>query len=263
MSDDLLGRAVQALRETSSEPNPRSGLTRARLLDSAEKRQAARGRRGVRIVFGVLGLFVAGNALARVAEYFPEVLTVFAPPPATAPAPQPKPAPKPRPKPALAPATAAPEVVPAPVPATVPAPEPAPPSVARTAEPSVARAAEPIPERPRPRPATKPLHAPQPPAEVEAPATPAPRVESAELALFRRAQSLHLAHADGALAAWDAYLRVAGNGVLVPEARYNRALCLVRLGRKRDARAALEPFARGDFGEYRRREAQALLEALR
>jgi tetratricopeptide (TPR) repeat protein len=87
-------------------------------------------------------------------------------------------------------------------------------------------------------------------------------VESAELAVFRRAQRLHLARDPQAVAAWDDYLRVAGQGVLVPEARYNRALCLVRLGRADEARAALEPFARGNFQGYRRKEATALLEAL-
>ena len=46
------------------------------------------------------------------------------------------------------------------------------------------------------------------------------------------------------------------------EARYNRALCLVRLGDREAARAALLPFAKGQYGTYRQREALELVEAL-
>jgi len=65
-----------------------------------------------------------------------------------------------------------------------------------------------------------------------------------------------------ALTAWDAYLAAAPRGQLAPEARYNRALSLVRLGRIAEARAALAPFANGPAGGYRRAEAAALLERL-
>jgi hypothetical protein len=62
-----------------------------------------------------------------------------------------------------------------------------------------------------------------------------------------------------ALAAWDAYLAAYPHGVFAPEARYNRALCLLRLGRRADAARALRPFADGRFGGYRRADAQVLL----
>lgn len=65
-----------------------------------------------------------------------------------------------------------------------------------------------------------------------------------------------------ALRAWDAYLGAAPAGRFAPEARYNRALCLVRLGRKGEAESALRPFADGAYGGYRRDEAKALIEAL-
>lgn len=87
--------------------------------------------------------------------------------------------------------------------------------------------------------------------------TPAP--ESAELALFRRAQALHLERDARAIEAWDAYLRVAPSSALAPEARYNRALGLVRANRFAEAKRALLPFAEGKYGAYRREEAQALL----
>ena len=48
----------------------------------------------------------------------------------------------------------------------------------------------------------------------------------------------------------------------MPEATYNRALTLVRLGRNKQAVAALKPIAAGRFGDYRRHEAEALLGAL-
>jgi len=63
-------------------------------------------------------------------------------------------------------------------------------------------------------------------------------------------------------AAWDAYLASYPAGVFAPEAAYNRALCLARLGKTAKATAALRPFARGRFGAYRRDEAALLLDWL-
>ncbi|HEY3254559.1 MAG TPA: hypothetical protein VGJ91_11445 [Polyangiaceae bacterium] len=89
------------------------------------------------------------------------------------------------------------------------------------------------------------------------------RAERADptLALYRVAHTAHFVDRDPAraLAAWDAYLGAAPNGEFAPEARYNRALSLVRLGRVQEARAALEPFASGAYGGYRKAEASALL----
>jgi hypothetical protein len=65
-----------------------------------------------------------------------------------------------------------------------------------------------------------------------------------------------------ALAGWDAYLGAAPSGPFAPEARYNRALSLIRLGRNAEARTALEPFANGSYGGYRKDEASALLERI-
>jgi hypothetical protein len=84
------------------------------------------------------------------------------------------------------------------------------------------------------------------------------------LALFRNAHRLHFTAQDpaAALAAWDAYLREDPAGSLALEARYNRALCLVRLGRSHEAREALAPFADGRNGGYRKAEARALLDMI-
>jgi hypothetical protein len=82
-------------------------------------------------------------------------------------------------------------------------------------------------------------------------------------ALYRTAHKAHFVDLEPARAldAWDAYLAAFPSGAFALEARYNRALCLVRLGRAGEARQALAPFARGDYGDYRRAEARALLEA--
>lgn len=122
-------------------------------------------------------------------------------------------------------------------------------------------------------PSLPPSPAPAPPVRVEAPApvalpttVPSPRspVDPAERRTYREAHALHFDARDPARAldAWERYLRAYPGGRFAVEARYNRALCLVRLDRRDDARAALRPFADGSHGAYREREARALLEAL-
>jgi hypothetical protein len=83
--------------------------------------------------------------------------------------------------------------------------------------------------------------------------------------LYREAHAAHFARRDyaAAIPAWDRYLAAAGpGGRFVLEARYNRAIALARSGRRAEAALALRPFANGDFGGYRRDEAQALLATL-
>jgi hypothetical protein len=93
------------------------------------------------------------------------------------------------------------------------------------------------------------------------PATPAPATPDPELAAYRVAHQAHFHGSDPkvALDAWDAYLAKFPNGRLVLEARYDRALILIKLRRFSDARAALKPFAEGT---YRRAEAIKLLSAI-
>lgn len=96
----------------------------------------------------------------------------------------------------------------------------------------------------------------------------APRLQDRALRpayeLFRDAQQLQFSRKDpaAALAVWDQYLAVDPNGALALEARFNRGLCLVALGRSREAERALTPFAIGEYGEYRRQEARSILERL-
>lgn len=108
---------------------------------------------------------------------------------------------------------------------------------------------------------------------VDAPAVDTPVVDrpvvdrpaaDAERSLYEAAHAQHFEAHDttGALTAWDAYLASYPSGRFAVEARYNRALTLVRLGRLDEAREALASFARGDHGAYREREARRLLDAI-
>ncbi len=105
---------------------------------------------------------------------------------------------------------------------------------------------------------------PLPARAIAAPAASSARAtaSASALALYRVAHAAHFVDHDPAraLVAWDAYLAAAPNGQFAPEARYNRALSLVRLGRGKEARSALAPFANGAYGGYRKAEASALLE---
>jgi TolA-binding protein len=87
---------------------------------------------------------------------------------------------------------------------------------------------------------------------------------SEEESMYQRAHQAHFVAHDSAAAlrAWDDYLQAYPNGRFALEARYNRALALVRLGRYAEARAALAPFASGQYGGYRQSEAKALLDAM-
>jgi hypothetical protein len=110
-------------------------------------------------------------------------------------------------------------------------------------------------------PKSRPRAPDMPPKAAPAPVPSLPDLD----VLYREAHDAHFSRNDpsAALVAWDRYIAAAGaNGRMMLEARYNRAMALVRLGRSDDAKQALEPFARGEFGGYRREEARRLLESL-
>jgi hypothetical protein len=167
--------------------------------------------------------------------------------------------------------------------ATLWAPAPEPPEsrpasveVARpsSSAPLVRRAPETVPRletvtlpEPVPPEIAPPVRAPVRPAATPRPRAPiAPPIAPPVEALYRRAHDLHFHGGDPAqaLAAWDAYLAAEPAGRFSVDARYNRALLLVRLGRYADARAALEPFGRGavEPAGYRQAEAEQLVERL-
>lgn len=98
-------------------------------------------------------------------------------------------------------------------------------------------------------------------AQPEALAAPPPT----DLERYRQGYAAQFERSDyaAALSAWDDYLRLVPGGRFTPEVRYNRALALNKLGRRREAIEALEPFAAGAYGPLRQRSARDLVEQLR
>ena len=235
MSKDLLAEATRALRETEPVSEFEARATRARVMTGLHQTRIRRRTRWA-FLLPIAASFVAVSAWGAASGQARVVLErlerfVGVTPPSTSNA---KPAArKPLASPALSPPAA--EHAASPEPEIAPAPPIA--------------AAEAAPARPT--------------ASASASAARAERADPA-LALYRVAHAAHFVDRDPvrALAAWDAYLSAAPNGQFAPEARYNRALSLVRLGRAREARSALEPFANGAYGGYRKSEASALLERL-
>lgn len=243
MSDDLLDRATRALREESRVEPRDLEATRARLLADVRKtrRQRSRVIQWAIPIAAVLALGTAyaaatGKLRAWVMTNRPATVSSTAPP-ASATAP----------RPATVVATVASASVEEPAP---PPPVVAPSIVASaSAPPVVASGATP----------------PSAPTIVVAPSTSASDAMSADLAAYRRAHALHFVEKrwDAALDAWNAYLTANPKGTFALEARYNKAICLVKLGRKAEARVALTPFADGLVGGgYRQTEAKSLLDAL-
>jgi len=281
--DDLLG-AIRAADGASDGDSELASETRLRVLRSIETR--ARGRHQLVGVATTLGILLAGTVSWALATG--HVAAFWAPSPAVEPAVAPEVVPPPptrrkRPanRPAKVPAPPADQMPPE-VPDTSPelgeaSPDQMPPEVAALAAPAAPEvAAPPAPAAP---PAgelamsvdPRPTRVEPPPPEIVPPrrpaAPPAPRRAPAPPVevLYRRAHDLHFHGGDPAvaLAAWDAYLAAEPAGRFSVEARYNRALLLVRLGRYADARAQLAPFARGAMaGGYRQTEAEQLIERL-
>lgn len=111
------------------------------------------------------------------------------------------------------------------------------------------------------------------PTATTAPGAAGPSAEAAESvsvehARFREALSIHQGDSSpgsrsfAALRAWDAYLASHPGGRYEPEARFHRALALLRLGREAAALEALTPFADGRFDGYRQADARALVNRL-
>jgi TolA-binding protein len=87
---------------------------------------------------------------------------------------------------------------------------------------------------------------------------------SPEAAAYERAHRAHFDDRDfaKALALWTDFLQGVPGSKWEPEARYNHALCLLRLGRHAEGARELGPFARGVYGTYRQNEARLLLSGI-
>ena len=253
MNDDVLSRAARALREETTGDDASARFTRSRIMASVHEERIKRRTRWAFLI-PIAATFVVGSAFGaatgaghRAIEVVTRALGIHF---------RSTPAPKvssPRTSSAVpSAAEAVPNAVPAPsaeAAATTTAVE----EVAPSVPPS------PAPVAPSPAPAVKPGLGTGTPSAAPTASAPDPTFE-----LYRAAHQAHFVDRDWsrALAGWDAYLRAAPRGALAPEARYNRALCLLRLHRNDEARAALKPFAQGSYGSYRREEAQKLIEAL-
>lgn len=251
MTDDLLARATRALREESAGDDASARLTRARIMGSLQEGRV-RSRTRVAFLIPIAATFAAATALGaadgragRALDAVARVLGVHRNAPAVK---------TPRPlshraggASAQTQARPAEPVAPAPEVVAPPTPEPAPTPVAVVPTPSPVSTTA-AGERPR------------------APASGSAGASSRDPAfeLYKAAHRAHFVERDDAraLTAWNAYLKAAPGGSFAMEARYNRALCLMRLGRGSEARTALEPFAQGRYGGYRQAEATKLLGAL-
>jgi hypothetical protein len=252
--DDLLSRASRALRdEASSDPPDAADAWRAmdgwRQVSRDVQRAARRRRLALIVAVQVVAAVVGVGAWAAVSGRLPQLFSSWAPAAHQTPPARPArahvarahraapPVDPPVDPPVLPPAVVA--AVPEPAPVAVPAPPPRPPVSVAIARP-VARA--PV------RPASP---APRPPVASEADDT------------YRQAHEAQFALHDYAAAVdlWDHYLATGGRSLAL-EARWNRAIALVHVGRREAAVAALTPFAAGENNGYRQEEAQALLRVL-
>jgi len=241
MTDDVLSRATSALRELGGEPDASQRFTRARVMASLHRRRRTRQSR-LYVLVPLAALLIGSTAAGAVSGSLPRAWSVLSGvvAPASAPA---------RASEATSKALAAPRR-----------------ALPKTRAPDSPRAEPPAPsEEPQSEPPqNEPPHAISPPA-AEPPRERANRaVDDRGHALYRSAHQAHFVAGDAAqaLRAWDAYLSHAPGGRVALEARYNRAICLVRLGRNAEARAALEAFAAGTYGSYRQSDARSLLDAL-
>jgi hypothetical protein len=278
---DVLERAARALRAAHTGEREGSGFTRARILGSFHRERRQRILRWA--VFSPLAsLLLVGSAWAQSTGKWPVVWRAVTAVFVSAPA-EPEPvqgsshegsaaSPKEGRQAAAAPEIDAP-LPSAPHLGTQPPEAGVEPSAASAAEPPAAKPSEAA-RRTRPRAVstnTRDQGPPAPPSAGKRSADsiekrPAPDVASdPELASFRAAHDLHFQNAQPrkAIDAYAAYLDAFPDGRFVPEARYNTALNWIKLGDKKRAREALRPFASGRHGDYRREEAEQLLNALR
>jgi len=277
MKDDDLERAIAALREQGDQPAPHARLTKERIMGDLRPR----GQRRRVAWFIPLAALLAGSTVLAATGRLPDVYHAAvrvlglesapsregrSPARVTRAASAASVAKAPLPEALRAAAPSSTEAI-----VTQPSAEPpsantaprSPDAGALSAQAVRRRTAKAETKQPQ-RPATTV----QSEAATEPPAAPGPAPSAEEdpaLALYRRARQLHFVEQrpGAALAAWDAYLAAEPRGPLAVDARYERALCLARLGRKQEARAALEPFAAGKYGSYRQNEARELLDALK
>jgi hypothetical protein len=239
MTDDLLKAATRALHEETADDGADGRFTRARVMASLHQGTVKR-RTRLAFILPIAACLAAGTAWGAATGRLPAVFHAIGQVVGYNSRPsEPKSVPV---KPTSAKAT----------PLTEPQPQP------QALPPQVE------PATPAPAPAANTVKAePAPSAKATPALSSSAAFQDTDGDLYRLAHEAHFANHDyaRALAGWDAYLKAAPGGRLATEARYNRAICLLRLGRDAEARRALEPFASGLIG-YRQSEARQLLDEL-
>jgi tetratricopeptide (TPR) repeat protein len=286
---DVLKRASDALRESTEPSADELAKLRARLLGGGTAAgnvvslAKAQKRKTMRWVFPLAAAFVAGTALAATPGAWEGLLQgverfldieLLAPSHEAMPAEKPgktrrsasgaMPAESVAAQPVAAAPAEAESVVEEPIAAQPVVAEPAPLAPANTrtrtrsatsTRPPATSAEEPTREKDE---AVTEAGSAQAVAEAE------PTGPSRDVTLYKTAHELHFGaqRYDEALRAWESYLALP-SPTFTLEARYNRALCLLKLGHFEEARAALRPFAEGRvLGSYRRDQASRLIQAL-
>ena len=261
MSRDVLQEATRALQRATAEPPPSSELTRARIMQRLHSQKRTRATRAV-VWFPLAAIFIGASAAAATGK-LPAILKAVSEVVGIAPtAPMPgsdvlaarnKPR-TPRSRPQFAVANT---------------PPPAPETEAEAEPEAEAVAEETSAENQNASDSSASLRLPITAGVVQATPVAAGAAKLAQEqaradALYRKAHQLHFVKRSpsAALAAWNRYLSAYPSDRLSLEARYNRALCLVRLGRYAEASPTLRRFASGRYGGYRKHDSQALLNAL-
>lgn len=269
MSDDLLQQMTNALRDEYDGAVPVPEATRARVIRALGERRPRR-RKWLAVGIPLLALMGGSTAWAaatgRLDHIVEQALSIVAPVADEAPQEQAEPnegarrtGAVPKAVPELPDETEKEEEEPE---------EASEPEETEQEKDETAKAAQ--------EPAPTPSHAlvRQPTVNLEPPSDEGEETESEEpkepeedhtaLLTYRGAHRAQFASGDcsEAIVGYAQYLDMAPSGPFAVDARYNRGVCLIRLGRHGEARIALEPFAQGKYGDYRRAQSEQLLEAL-
>lgn len=244
MSDDLLAQMARALADEHDGATAVPEATRARVIRTLAER---RPRRSKWLIIGVptFVLLGGGTAFAAASGKLPQIvetaIAVFTGEPEME-----EQSTLGTPRVAKGGRSDAPQVVPPEMDAVEEDPEPS----------KEADVVEPAPE-PRPNAATIVSNKPKFEGGTQ------PAVDPS-LEVYRAAHEAHFKNGDceGAVRGYRKYLREQPSGTFFLEAKYNLGVCLARLGRADEARAALAPFAEGKYGNYRKSQSQELLDAL-
>lgn len=260
MSDDLLAQMTQALRDEHDGATAVPEATRARVIRTLSERKPRR-RKWLAVGIPLFVVFGGSTAWAaasgKLTPIVQQAFSVFTEDSVE----DEKQAPV-EPKQKTARPHAEPNVPEAVVPATEEPKQQEPEEdTAEPANPVVDASVSPIrqPRAPQNKRAST-----EPPSREDRERTEEISEDHTSLLLYRNAHRSQFSQGDcvSAIAGYELYLRLYAKGPFAVDARYNRGVCLIRMGRHQEAHDALLPFAQGRFGNYRKSESQRLLDAM-